>query len=320
MMDYLRAGVALSAANLPRQIAKRPYEWLFAGIKALSGLETSKAWLRNSLALDYWELGLSDLDLSVWTEGNAQDALLAWRQIAPYEKLLIGGEVQVYSAELARKLCGYANPWEIRRDPNLLKRLKLSPSFANPMHLTVFLVRMLQADKGLMKFPQGRQRKWREHLQAMQLPVPGFITWDYLVELLQSRAPFSEFTVEELHVALVKTGHDSFTATALDRLVNANHHVWDDIVRAADQVCWATYTPAAFEFITAMVEWEIWGVSSLTPLTKGQDPALLPGFWWNQRRLIGILPIDSARRTWLEAGITSLEAYYSVLIPEMKSK
>lgn len=310
MINYFRTGLARSAANFPRPLAIKPYRLLLETLIRLSGLEKSNAWLRNSLALDYWELGLSDLDLSIWNEGGVVSAVNAWRKVIPYRKLLLGGEVQVYSSDYVDKFIAYANPWELRRDPHLLRKLEYQINFTHPMHLTVFLVRMLLADTGLRKNIEGRQRKWREHLRAMQLPVPRVITWEYLVDLLHTREPFLHYQKEELGEALLKTEHDSYNANGLDRLINANHHVWDDIVQSEDQFWFSTYPSSIHEFLAAMVEWEIWGVFSLGPVTEGLDINLLGGFWLNQRRLIRLLKITQERKESLLNGIDLLENFY----------
>lgn len=313
MVDYFRAGLARSSSAMPRSLTRKPYDWLFNALVQCTGLESTRVWTRNSLALDYWELGLSDLDLTIWVDGNIEHALDAWSQIRPWRSLLIGGEVQIYTSEAARSLVRYANPWELRRDPQLLRRLDLMPSFANPMHLTVFLARMLMADRGLLKYPWARQRKWRDHLRAMRLPHTNNVTWSEVVELLRARAPFQDFSFAELSETLQKTSHNSFEASGLDRLLNANHHVWDDIVQAEDRHYFDQYSDAAHDFLGCMVEWEIWGVSALTPVTKDLNLGDLKGFWRNQQRLIKQLRIDDSRRDFLRKGFDELAAYYGPL-------
>ena len=305
--------MARSSSALPRSLTKRPYDWLLALLIGRSGLASSSVWVRNSLALDYWELGLSDLDLTVLVEGDAHAALDAWSQLRPLRMLLIGGEVQIYTHKGAIHLMSYANPWELRRDPGLLRRLECLPSFANPMHRTVFLTRMLLADSGLIKFPWGRQRKWREHLQAMQLPVPATITWAYLVDLLHAQPPFDNFLRSELEETLLSSRHNSHEASALNRLIRANNHIWGEFVKEQDDQCLNDYSPQAHEFLACMVEWEIWGLSSFTPVTTNQDLAGLVGFWNIQQRLINSLRIDSKRKQWLLDGFDYLANYYRSL-------
>lgn len=314
MLNYFRAGLARSASNLPRSLAIKPYNLLLELVIRLSGIDRSNIWLRNSLVMGYWELGLSDMDLSLWIEGEAIGTINAWRKVLPYRKLLIGGEVQVYSSDYVKGFIEYANPWEIRRDPHLLKRLNYRPLFSNPMHMTVFLVRMLHADNGLRKNGEGRQRKWREHLQAMGLPIPGIVTWDYLINLVHEREPFCEYSRQELLQAFVKTDHDSYSANGLDRLINSNHHVWDDIVQLEDQKCFANYSTSSHDFLGCMVEWEIWGVSALGPVTEGLDLNSLGGFWLNQKRLIKILKLEKERKDWLLKGFDLLENFYKPII------
>ena len=179
------------------------------------------------------------------------------------------------------------------------------------MHAAVFLARMLVADVGLRKDPWGRQRKWREHLQVMRVPVPSWITWESLIEVLHTFVPFRNFARDHLQAALEKARpHDIYSADGLDRLLNASHHVWDDLVKADDQRELARYSDDEHAFLAAMVEWEIWGVAALSPLTCGQDMRDVALYWRNLRKLILVLRVPLAKRDFLLAGLERLEIFY----------
>lgn len=318
MLDYFRAGLARSAAGLPRRLGLWPYRQLLALLMQKSGIGPQNLWLRNSLVLDYWEFGLSDLDVAVWVDGGASEANEAWRRVSPHRRLLMGGEVQLYSSEWVRRFVAYGNPWELRRDPQLLRRLEYVPSFSNPHHATLFLMRMLKADRGLQRDPVGRQRKWREHLRAMQWPVPAFITWEYLVGELALRAPFQEYSDAELSASLTKTEHTFYNFSALDRLVHANHHVWDQFVKEEDQSCLESFSAQAHEHLACLIEWEVWGVSTLASITSGYEPKSLLGYWYNLRKLIGLLKVDRERSQWLLDGVALLEEFYRPLTDQVQ--
>lgn len=313
-LDYFRAGLARASSGLPRGLARKLYDWPLGQLRSHLDLGPEQIWVRNSLALDYWELGLSDIDLSIWVEGDVYACVAVWQKLQPHLPLLIGGEVHIYSAPLVRALLPMANPWELRRDPGLLQKTRFTPNFVRPSAATVFLARMLQADRRLRHDPTNRQRKWRDHLRALDLPVPALITWSGLVDLLHQRAPFQHFSRAELEHELSYEGpHDHYQAGVLGRILRANHHIWGDIVRTDDEVALAQMSDDAHGYLADMVAWEIWGISPLTQIICGYDPDLLKGFWGIQRWLIQHLRISAERRHELSLGFDALERFYAPL-------
>lgn len=310
-MNYFRQGLARSSVQLSDAIKKWPYQKLFQLLTCIVSNSKTILWLRNSFALNYWTFGLSDLDLSVWIEGGVVESLTSWKKIRSVKYLLIGGEVQIYCSEQVMHFINYANCWELRRDPELLKKINFIPQFNYEMELTVFLARSLVADKGLRRDSFNRQKKWQEHLKAFKFEsLPMEVTWEYLVGVLSKREPFNSFARQDLEKAFDSKSDVLKLSGVVEKLIFSNHYVWGKEHLEQDLEILANGNESIHQFIYFQVCWEVWGLSPLTLVTNELNHLQLEGHIRNQKRLVEMLKITSTQRDWLHEGLDRLEKLY----------
>lgn len=312
-MDYLRRSLYRCSQAIPDSFKLAPYRLALSLLRlVVDGTAGTKVWLRNSFALGYWSFALSDLDISVWVEGDTAEVAKEWERLKPFRLLLIGGEVQIYSSRTTQHFLAYANPWELRRDPELIKQTQQSLELKNDMTLTVFLVRSIASDRLLRREPALRQRKWKEHLKSFGFPShEKIVDWDVMVSLLQQRAPFGSYSPAEISEAL-QASIDPFSEQTpyLHRLVHSNRYVWGFKVGNDDLEFLESSSLEVHQFLYLQICWEIWGLSPFTLVTQGFNLASLNGHIANQTRLAQMLKISDDQKNFLAVGWARLEKFY----------
>lgn len=312
-MDYLRRSLYRCSHAIPDYFKLAPYRLALSLLRLIvDRVAGTKVWLRNSFALGYWSFALSDLDISVWVDGETVEVAKEWERLKPYRLLLIGGEVQIYSSRTTPHFLPYANPWELRRDPELIKQTQYLLELKDDMTLTVFLVRSIASDRLLRREPALRQRKWKEHLQSFGFSSHNkTVNWDVMVNLLQQRAPFLAYSVAEISEALQATIDPLSEQTPyLHRLLHSNRYVWGFKVGNDDIEFLAGAPQEIHQFLYLQICWEIWGLSPFTLVTQGFSLASLNGHIANQTRLAQMLKISDEQKDFLAAGWARLEKFY----------
>ncbi len=310
-MDYLRQNIARSSANLPRSVAFLPYKLLFTLIRALSGLPDDKLWLRNSLALDYWELGLSDLDLSLYSKGGSSEAAALWSRFQGFRFLSLGGEVQVYSETQLERLLTFCNYFEAQRDPKLSARMATVKRTAHPLEANVFLIKMLMSDKGLRRSPELRHRKWERMIGLLERPPLNSVSMRSVYEeLYQHSLLRNTFSSDELWQS-IETPHEGSLRAQLVLEPNKVVITAERLPRLVEAL---SQLPRELHGLISMHQrWEIWGLSCLTPITHGFSKENLFHHISNQVALTGLLNIEKSIREELCEGFEVLREYYGPL-------
>jgi hypothetical protein len=308
----VRLLIAKWAATFPREAQRWPYELMLslARFRVQKACPTASVWARNSFALDHWIFAMSDLDLSIWVNGGAREAQRAWDALKTGARWnLLGGETHVYCSEALSLFLPFGNPWELHRDPLLLERLGHRPPSPTPAQTLTYFVRQLLADQSLLNHPEARVGKWQRHFTALGLPFPQPFGVTALAQRLVDTEVFAPFPAEEIVTALETRD----PPPALKRLLFPNQHVWCYLEAELDHQFVRQLPAAGHEYLAAMVEWEIWGLSPFTLVMAGFDATNLRGHWANQTSLIQLLTLTDDRRAGLTQGMSDLLHFYDSL-------
>ena len=166
-----------------------PYDYAFNYLKEailFNGLPV-ELWVRNSVRQGNYRFGLSDLDLTVYSDAMNETQFKKLKHLLTEAKKLFPflGETNVYISPLAENLIQSANIHEIGRDPELLSRMPKVKD--HPVDKTVFLLRMLYSDKtNLLQRPELRKSKWIMHLQGTDFEEHHGFGFDSVVSYLNS--------------------------------------------------------------------------------------------------------------------------------------
>lgn len=265
--------------------------------------------MRNSLATGHWLFAESDLDLSIWVEGGAREAQLAWDAVRRRARWwLLGGEVQIYASQAVWDFLPFSNPWELARDPGLLAHTGWTSSAASEAQTVTFLVRQLIADHGLRYDPASRARRWENHLARMGHELPQPFALDGLVAQLRGHAAFAKYD----HADLVD-GLAAGPQGPLGRLLFPNQCVWFQNDVEGDRRFIDGLTPEVLDYLAATLDWEVWGLSPFTLVTAGHTLEGLRGHVQNMHLFLEFLPLPAARAQRLRRGFERLLSYYGEL-------
>lgn len=150
-------------------MARWAYTIPFFIYKKLTEKEGVSVWYRNSLAFDDFVFGYSDIDFTLFSEGNldfdeGQRSLLRLKRL----KTLFPhyGELALYDQKSLEIFFPLANPLELMRDPKLLKRLEASvdPLKISSCQKQVFALNWLRNDC----------HKWRSSFKSRERKIKRF--------------------------------------------------------------------------------------------------------------------------------------------------
>lgn len=317
MFRHLRESLLLSTKSIPRNKLKFVYDIFLSSIKKISQSSEVEVWTRNSLALDYWEFGVSDIDISIFVDGDIELAYRVWKDVKKYRPLLLGGEIHIYTPESLVLFSNYANHFEIMRDPVLAKKIDLNVDlFADFTKSVLFISKMLESDKGLLRTPQYRQRKWHHHFKTIWIDKSDeFITIETVVNYLSQNCPFNNvYSKQELKHYFLNLPIDENKKRTLDRILYPNRHVWARQEKDLDQHLLTLMTDTSHHFLELMLHWEIWGLSPLTQITSKLSSLQLTQHIDNQRKLTDLLRISSDSKELVHTGFDKLLNYYKPII------
>lgn len=308
----VRLLIAKWGENFPRAAQRWPYDLMLsiARYRVQAACPTASVWERNSLALDHWIFAVSDVDLSIWVNGDAREAQKAWVAIKTGARWnLLGGEIHIYSGQVINSFLPFCNPWELARDPILQHRIQPQQREASPAQTLAYYVHQLVADQALINHPEARRGKWERYFKARRISFPEPFTLQTLVERLIESEVFSAFQPSDVMTAIIyREG-----PPPLMRLLFPNQHVWGDKEVELDRLFMRELAPAGRDYLEAMVEWEIWGLSPFTLMTAGFSLKSLRGHWINQTDMLKMLTISDERKARLLKGMADLLNYYEVL-------
>jgi hypothetical protein len=282
---------------------------MFKLIKTISNLKSDQLWLRNSIPLNYWQLGLSDLDISLKTGGGATEALALWDKVKKIKNLSLGGEIQIYSDVQLEMLFRFCNFFEAKRDPFLFKKNEMQGRKPIEFEDLVFLIKMLLSDNGLRRYPDLRKRKWDKMFSLTNRDPIAALNFDAVFAKIFNHPVFlSDLNQDDIRMAF----EDYSKATIATQLIVAPNKLiihssnLDEIKAVLDQL-----SPALHRVISVHQRWEIWGLSCMTPLTCNFSKENLSNHIKNQIILANQLDIPAEARKEVIEGFGHLSSYYS---------
>jgi hypothetical protein len=308
-LQHLRQSLARSSGNLPHAITIVPYKILVKVIKLLSGLSDDQLWLRNSLPLNYWQLGLSDLDISIKSGGGATEALALWQKVKKIKTLSLGGEIQIYSDVQLDMLFRFCNFFEAKRDPFLFNKNEMQGRKPIEFEDLVFLMRMLLSDNGLRRYPDLRKPKWDKMFSLTDRVPSTPLSFDAVFNQIFTHPVFqSELSLSEIRMVF----DDHTNATVAAQLVVAPNKL---IIHASKidgiKAALARLSPSLHRLVSVHQRWEIWGLSCMTPLTCNFSKENISTHIKNQIMLTNLLDISPDSRDLIVEGFSQLGAYYA---------
>jgi hypothetical protein len=275
---------ASASRLLPRRALRLPYaaalRALQLAVPPVAAPARARVWARNSWLTPQFRPLASDLDVTVWLEGEpgtAQRAQLASLLAGARRALPWLGEANVYERGEARLLAPHANRFEIGRDPRLAEILGLraepgregprSP-WSEPAQATTFLLRMLEADiVSVRDRPERRRAKWEGYFARAGCGAAARVRGETLLDRILETA---------LSLSLAPADRAEAAAQCRDYLARAADG-WEPegldfppwwFVCFPNRICWAEPPrplpggAAGLEIFRAQVSWEIWGLSA----------------------------------------------------------
>lgn|GEM_PF-6468490 len=247
---------------LPRVVSAAPYDLALRFARQIGERNGAEVWCRNSFRIGGWTFGLSDLDLTIYSErpnargfSEIRTKFIGLKRWFPWI-----GEVNFYTRSIASRFLMNANPLELQRDPELLARfgldLRRSPSDAES---AAFLLRMLESDVLNLSAKAGagstkrlRKAKWVSHLTAcgrkFDLPDDGS---DWIPRILVHASELASIDLTHLTVS-------AFQSTSAYWAAFPN--------RACARTLEVPALPGPFAALfNAQIAWEIWGLLGQLP-------------------------------------------------------
>ncbi len=178
---------------LPRGVALFPYIMGLFFVRLLFKLlfgPTTKIWDRNSVRARTFVFGVSDLDITVFSDRELPAPFLCKALTLSKRVLPFLGEANVYCAVGLKALVTRMNTFELRRDP-VFEALTKAARSEDRIEKLVFLQRMFFSDAlTLGDGPLLRQKKWRHHLELTGIKEPGgLLKTETIIQILGSLLP-----------------------------------------------------------------------------------------------------------------------------------
>jgi hypothetical protein len=144
-------------------------------IRILFGRALAGVWTRNTFKLGNYVPFISDIDITIVLKAGAAENLLG--KIRKFHGgvryyIPVIGELNLYRHEDLTHIGRFMNHCELQRDP-VFEKLLAQEGYRplrepNLAEKAVFVLRMLEYDWFRLKYePEKRQRKWRQHFQAI---------------------------------------------------------------------------------------------------------------------------------------------------------
>lgn len=274
-LSFRRACRKVLASVVPQPLGIIPYEWSLRKIRAQLAEYSCSVWARNSYIFGSFRPFQSDLDLTIFFEReilkeewvvvrNRLNEVTRW---APWIV-----DINVYVVHDIPLFLGYANPFELKRDPEL--RCSIASLPRSEMGLTeralsaAFLMRNLDGElDNLTSRPDSRRSKWDKHFSAVEIASPKTLSVSSVIEA--STGLLGLNTEESSHLVAFyekKAKGEYWTPSAespesLKVLTGFLPHAISHTSVQGMQV-----TGALREMMEAQLAWEIWGVYSRTPI------------------------------------------------------
>ncbi len=306
-MNHHRISIARASHQLPQTITILPYLAVKTFFRFILGKVDKDIWFRNSLALNYWRLGLSDVDLSIMAKDKSEAIKIA-KKVRGMGLFTFGGEIQIYSRDSLDAFIEVGNCYEIMRDPILCETIKYSKT-GSDYDKAVFIIKSLISDKGLVLYPDLRQEKWRKHFELIGVKMNFKASLDSIINHLFRYDFISQFFKEE-------DIQDFFLASSKESSVAypfffSNKIPWKAGSSEEFKVMLAAAPESLHQLINSFVCWEIWGLYPMTQLLYAKNFENILSHIDNQTHLIHNLKISDEKKEFIIKKLNDLKIYYS---------
>lgn len=312
-MSHLRIRLARLASYLPDAVALVPYHVLKGLITWLLGLRHARVWFRNSLALNYGQAGLSDIDLSVLVP-TVSEAIRVTRRLREIRALSLGGETQVYVEENLRSLLPVANPFELRRDPTLCERFGL-PGAGSSVEKSLFLFKCLLADGFLRVHPGLRAKRWRAMFNLVGGQLDPEVSRESIARQVLLNSPAGRLVTAKDLLGILD-GNEGEARDAYP-LLFPNKIAWCSEEYASLKRSLTEQSQELHDWLHAAIRWEVWGLYPMTPLFTDQPVARIFAHIENQRELLRFLRVPEAQKHATENALAELSRHYRLICDEL---
>lgn len=247
---------------LPRFLAKLPYQFaeLYLRRKLKRIFSQSELWIRNSVMLDSYVFGVSDLDLTIFSNEELDELHIKQFLINGKRQFPFLGEANCYLEKDLPLVNATINYFELKRDQFLLSKF-VKNEVDREVETVVFLLRTLMADKKTLKGDEKiRIKKWSEHFLSLGL-TENFIDKRTVVKVISSYFTDSENIKLVLNNWLDSSPwrddlfHDDFGAKW--KIIYPHKYLWFEHDRNELPLALTDFEQ---KIILRQVDWELWGL------------------------------------------------------------
>jgi hypothetical protein len=291
-LNHFRISIAKSSVSLSKSIKILPYNFIYFLVLKFIGLNRKRVWFRNSLALNYWQFALSDVDLSIMAK-DLDQAIATSIVLKDLRWLLLGGEVQVYREDSVAQFIESGNVYEIQRDPILCKYLDFSRE-GSDYEKAFFIFKSLLSDKQISLYPELRQEKWKSHFRLIGKEMDFFANKENLINFFCSYDFIkNDMSPNQLAICLDPKSRES---ADIYPFLFSNQIAWvsDDSESYIRLVKEASLE--INEFIHCSIMWEVWGLYPMAQLFIESNFSQIFDHLQNQHALLSILKIDEEKK------------------------
>ncbi len=260
---------------VPNDMKMVPYQFAEAAARLAltSDLKMTPLWVRHSVMEGNVIMGVSDLDISLWSPEPLQRyQLVRVHQRLRQLKWLIPymGELNYFDEKASAQFARCANPYEVARDPILLDKMGIKPE-GSAAQILVYLLRNILADrKNIMAGGELRLRKWKTHFRkvghefSFDSITPEHIISSFL-ELLPDEEKHGSADWRHLLEFILSKSFESadlFRATTprLWKIAFPHKYFWGEHdFRYESDFSWGDFDK---EIVLGQIDWEVWGILS----------------------------------------------------------
>ena len=263
---------------LPMWMRRLPY---LAALKNtqldLHGQYGISVWARNTFKSGDFVFGVSDLDLTVVIESKCE-LKTEWLEILHRNKKRYPfiGEINFYFLEKTPVYLSSLNSYEGMRDPELMQLIPGRVKF-DRIDKIVFLLRMLFSDREkLLSFPELRQKKWKSHFSLLGMSSSGIENFDTIsekiIQLLHDEPEIRNHILSVLDFMKTNTLTDkSIFSSELPltwKFLFPHKYLWFLSKSEREEVP-ESMSSFLIQICLRQIDWEIWGLMSQLPYSKG---------------------------------------------------
>ena len=161
--------------SFPQGLTRLPYDWCYQSLKKQLEKNYPALWARNSFQSQQLVFLLSDLDLTLITHqplNQVQQKKLRTLLKRTKRKFPLLGELNIYDQKYFPRMLAFANPIELKRDPELIQFFHLEPKNVSSLQASAFLSQMFLFDRHQLRIePNIRLKKWKHHFNLVGKPL-----------------------------------------------------------------------------------------------------------------------------------------------------